>query len=198
MVYMKARPSGCALTAHLVYLRYLIVAIFGAIDFVRPCCIIQCSSGGVTAKLYKLLHLSTSANNTTAPDRLPSHPFCACRSACLCRPRHRMANRHWLSPDTHGNSRDSQVPAQAKQQLAIVFSKLYGNAILDPIEVGSLDTGQQIFRDLKRRYLKLLRSESRTYWLRLLFLRMEVDIAEIRWVSPRYFREWKTHKLTCA
>ncbi|KAL8750847.1 MAG: hypothetical protein Q9184_006273 [Pyrenodesmia sp. 2 TL-2023] len=108
-----------------------------------------------------------------------------------------MANRHELS-GAQRNSIGNQDPAQAKQKLAIVFHRLYGNAILDPIEVSSLDTGQEVFRDLKHKYLKLLRSESRTYWLRLLFVRMEVEIAEIRWVRPRDSAEWKTHKLTPA
>lgn len=108
-------------------------------------------------------------------------------SACLCRPHHRMASHRVLSPGAQGNLTRNQAPAQAKQKLAVVFRKLQGNAILDPIEVSSLDTGQQIFCDLKHRYLELLRSESRAYWLKLLLVRMEIEIAEIRWVNSRYF-----------
>lgn len=97
-----------------------------------------------------------------------------------------MANHHELSPGPHGNPIGCHVPAQAKQKLAVVFRKLNGKAMLDPIEVSSLDTGQHIFRTLKEKHLELAKSQSHGYWLQLLFTRLEVEIAEIRWVRVRH------------
>lgn len=64
----------------------------------------------------------------------------------------------------------------------MVFRRLNGKAILEPIGLSSLYSSQQVFQEIKQKHLELVKSKSRFFWLAPLFTRLEVGIADIQWV----------------
>ncbi|KAL8773671.1 MAG: hypothetical protein Q9209_001437 [Squamulea sp. 1 TL-2023] len=68
-----------------------------------------------------------------------------------------------------------------QHNLALVYGTLGGKQTLEPIIVNGGETGQEIFEKVNRKLYKLLREESRLWFLKMLWTKMEVSIAEIRW-----------------
>lgn len=75
-----------------------------------------------------------------------------------------------------------QQQPEYKRKVAMVFQRLNGNATLEPVEMSSVNTGQETFRRMKQKYLELVRSDSRIFWLMPLFTRADVELAQIKWV----------------
>lgn len=84
---------------------------------------------------------------------------------------------------------DMQNTAPYQHRLAIVYRRLNGPATLEPVIVSSSDTGQRVFEIIKGKQHEISRKESRLWFFNPLLTRLEVGIAEIRWV-----RIWKSHK----
>lgn len=72
-----------------------------------------------------------------------------------------------------------------QHRLALVYQRLNGPATLEPVTVHSSDTGQHVFENIKKKQHDIARTESRLWFLNLLLTRLEVGIAEIRWVRWR-------------
>ena len=68
------------------------------------------------------------------------------------------------------------------RKLAMVFRRFNGRASLEPIDVDSTDSGQQILEKVRAKQRELMVMESRMCCLHLLWTRAEAAIAEIKWV----------------
>lgn len=68
-------------------------------------------------------------------------------------------------------------------KLAVVLRGLDGKATLVPVAVNSTDSGQQILEKVKAKQREWMRAKGRAYCLNLLWTRIEIAIAEIRWVK---------------
>ncbi|KAL8785870.1 MAG: hypothetical protein Q9213_003102 [Squamulea squamosa] len=68
-----------------------------------------------------------------------------------------------------------------QHRLALVYGTLSGKQTLEPIIVNYSETGQQIFKKVNGKLYDLLKQESRLWCLNLLWRRIEVAVAEIRW-----------------
>ncbi|KAI4253967.1 MAG: hypothetical protein L6R42_007377, partial [Xanthoria sp. 1 TBL-2021] len=65
----------------------------------------------------------------------------------------------------------------------MVYRRLNGRATVEPVRVNSSDTGQQLFEIIKGKQHELAKLESRMWFFNLLWTRLDVGIAEIRWTS---------------
>ncbi|KAL8996923.1 MAG: hypothetical protein Q9169_003682 [Polycauliona sp. 2 TL-2023] len=74
-----------------------------------------------------------------------------------------------------------QNSAPHQHKLALVHRRRHGSATLESITVSSNDTGQCVFENIKKKQYELSRRESRLWFLNLLFTRLEIGIAEIKW-----------------
>ena len=72
--------------------------------------------------------------------------------------------------------------AAYKHRLALVYQRLNGPPSFEPITVCRSDTGQHVFENIKKKQYDIARTESRLWFLNLLLTRLEIGIAEIRWV----------------
>ncbi|KAL8994676.1 MAG: hypothetical protein Q9188_007000 [Gyalolechia gomerana] len=68
-------------------------------------------------------------------------------------------------------------------KLAVVLRGLDGKATLVPVAVNSTDSGQQILEKVKAKQQEWMRAKGRACCLNLLWTRIEIAIAEIRWNS---------------
>ncbi|KAI4219515.1 MAG: hypothetical protein L6R40_008720, partial [Gallowayella cf. fulva] len=78
---------------------------------------------------------------------------------------------------------EDNMPESSRHQskLAIVYDLLGGSTILEPIVIDSDDSGEQIFQNIRQNQRKLLRRESRLWFLALLVTKVEIATAEIIW-----------------
>ncbi|KAI4234629.1 MAG: hypothetical protein L6R40_006713 [Gallowayella cf. fulva] len=79
-----------------------------------------------------------------------------------------------------------------QRKLATVHGLLGGNTILEPMVIDSNDSGEQIFQNIRQNQRKLLRRESRLWFLALLVTKGEIATAEIIW-SVRHSDVAVTH-----